>query len=99
MAYVGESSNIMRDQQGDSTISIPITFDYSGGRKDSKKGKMFWSIGVAILGMFVTAWYSFSRMEIFFLMSSSRVSFFIFMVLIRFVILREAGIGETNMFL
>lgn len=43
----------MRPDIGDTMISLPVTFDYSGGRKDSNKSKMIWSIILAIVGVII----------------------------------------------
>lgn len=51
MAYVGESSNIMKPKKGASKIYLPITFDYSGGRRDTNKGKIIWACIVGVLGL------------------------------------------------
>ena len=51
MAYVGESSNIMRPKKGASKIYLPITFDYSVGRSETNKTKIVWSIILGILGL------------------------------------------------
>lgn len=48
MSYVGNSDNIMQPKDGDSSINLPVTFDYSGGRKESNKNKY---ITIAILGV------------------------------------------------
>lgn len=42
MAYVGDSDNIMKPKKGDSSINLPVTFDYSGGRKETNKSKKIW---------------------------------------------------------
>ena len=34
----------MRPEMGDAYITLPITFDYSGGRRDSQKTKRGWAI-------------------------------------------------------
>lgn len=49
MAYIGEESNIMRPEKGDLTVTLPVTFDYSGGRKEQSKYKILWSVAVAVM--------------------------------------------------
>ena len=53
MAYIGESDNIMKPKKGDSTINLPVTFDYSGGRKDSNKSKLIWVCVLAVIGVII----------------------------------------------
>jgi len=53
MAYIGDSENIMRPRKGDSVVNLPVTFDYSGGRKESNKSKILWACVVAVLGLIV----------------------------------------------
>ena len=52
MAYIGQETDIsMRPQKGDLTLSLPVTFDYSGGRADTKKSKIIWSSSLVALGL------------------------------------------------
>lgn len=53
MAYTGASENLIRPKKGDTTINLPITFDYSGGRKDSRKGKIIWICVLAIISLII----------------------------------------------
>lgn len=50
-----DASNVsgMRPGKGDTTMSLPVTFDYSGGRKDSNKSRFVWSIILGIIGIIV----------------------------------------------
>lgn len=53
MAYVGEESNIMRPEKGSLTVTLPITFDYSGGRKEQFKYKILWAFVAGIIGIVI----------------------------------------------
>ena len=39
-----ENKNVsnMQPKKGDTTINLPITFDFSGGRRDAMKSRKFW---------------------------------------------------------
>lgn len=51
MAYIGEESDVMRPQVGDTKITLPVTFDYSGGRSENNKYKMVWAVAFTIVGI------------------------------------------------
>ena len=48
-----EDTSGMRPKLGDSYMTLPITFDYSGGRKDTFKSKKLWAVILAIVGVIV----------------------------------------------
>ena len=50
-----EASNVsgMRPGKGDTTLTLPVTFDYSGGRKDSNKSRLVWSIILGVIGVII----------------------------------------------
>lgn len=50
MSNVGNMGG-MRPKMGDSMIHLPVTFDYSGGRKDSNKSRMVWSIVLIVISI------------------------------------------------
>lgn len=43
----------MRPGKGDTTLTLPVTFDYSGGRKDSNRSRLIWSSILAVVGVIV----------------------------------------------
>lgn len=53
MAYREGSDNEMRPQPGDTTIVLPITFDYNGGRSENSKTKVIWGVIISIIGTLV----------------------------------------------
>lgn len=44
----------MTPQPGDTSINLPITFDYKGGRGENKKGKIILSIADVLLTIIFT---------------------------------------------
>lgn len=60
MADVGERVSSMQPERGDTTISLPITFDFSGGREESRKMRKWWSIGISALGLIFALGFLFS---------------------------------------
>lgn len=95
MAYVGESENIMKPRKGDSVINLPVTFDYSGGRKDSIKSKLLWVCVISVIGVIIGLGIIFSDKGFFLLnlIFGLVVMYGIFLI-IRFPILKEHKIRE-----
>ena len=50
---MAENTSGMRPKMGDSSITLPVTFDYSGGRRDSKRSKTLWAVIVGIVGVII----------------------------------------------
>lgn len=48
-----EDSSGMRPKMGDTSVTLPITFDYSGGRQDTSKSKRMWSIILAVVMLII----------------------------------------------
>ena len=53
MAYVGEESNIMRPEKGSVSVTLPVTFDYSGGRGENFKYRALWAGVVGVVGVII----------------------------------------------
>lgn len=49
-----DNQSQMRPTMGSRTMMLPLTFDYSGGRKDSNKSKIIFAIGLLIIGIIVS---------------------------------------------
>jgi len=83
----------MRPKMGDDYIILPVTFDYSGGRKDSNKSSRMWAIGVFIVGFIVGLGIILNK-ERFFLINFVLGSVFIYLIIliIRFFILKEGNL-------
>ena len=43
----------MRPKMGDSHITLPITFDYSGGRSEKNHSKKVWSIILSVISIII----------------------------------------------
>lgn len=43
----------MKPQMGQTSIILPITFDYSGGRRETKKSKILWSAIIGVVGLII----------------------------------------------
>lgn len=95
MAYVGNSENIMRPEKGDSVINLPVTFDYSGGRKETNKSKILWSCILGVLGLIIGVGTMFSD-EGFFLFNIIFGLLIMYGValIIRFPIMKEHKVRE-----
>lgn len=90
MSYVGDSENIMQPRNGDTTINLPITFDYSGGRKESNKSRYI-AVGVlSVLGLIIGIGTIFSK-EGFFLFNLifGLLIMYGVLLIIRFPLLKE----------
>ena len=95
MAYVGNSENIMRPRKGDSALNLPVTFDYSGGRKESNKSRILWVCILMVLGLIIGVGTMFSE-DGFFLFNIIFGLLIIagVVIIIRFPIMKEHKIRE-----
>lgn len=84
-----EDSTGMRPEMGDSTITLPITFDYSGGRKDTSKTAKVWSIILAVVGILIFFGTLFGNAELIPKIIISSVVLIVFSTVIRFFLLKE----------
>lgn len=91
-----ENYSGMRPAVGDSHITLPITFDYHGGRKDSQKTKKLWSWILGIVGTIISIGILFSK-ESSFLSNVLMASAFSFALslFIRFALLGEKRVREN----
>jgi hypothetical protein len=84
-----EDTSGMRPKLGDANITLPITFDYSGGRKDKQKSIKLWSIILGIVGFIVTLGIFFGDKEFYIKIPLGLASIFVFSFVIRFLLLKE----------
>lgn len=85
----------MRPQLGQSSIILPVTFDYSGGRKDTQKTAKIFSVVLAFIGIVIGLGTIFSKKGFFltnFLLGI--VIIYIFLFVIRFFLLKEGKIRQ-----
>lgn len=87
--------NIMRPTIGSSQLAIPVTFDYSGGRREKNKSRRLWSIVVMILGLIFGIGLIFNKKG-FFLTNAifGLGAIWGAILIIRFVILKEKLISK-----
>lgn len=81
----------MRPRVGMTTMTLPITFDYQGGRKDKDKTLKVWAIILGVLGIIISFGLLFHKgtnLIINILLFAG--SIFIFSFIIRFFLLKEA---------
>lgn len=79
----------MRPKLGDTSITLPITFDYSGGRKDKSKSAKLWSVIISIIGLIVAIGILIGDKEIYIKIPLAVVILLGVMFLVRFVLLKE----------
>lgn len=86
----------MRPQMGASYMTLPITFDYSGGRRDSLRSKKIWAVVISILGLILGFGTIFNK-DGFFLTNIvlGIAEMYIVLLFIRFVLLKEAKIRNS----
>lgn len=85
-----------RPQPGDTSINIPITFDYKGGRGQNTKGKIIVAIGITVLtiiGIIGTA--SNQEAELWFRWFVPFFVFYIGLFLMRFFVFNELWFSDV----
>ena len=96
MIILAENISGMRPQKGATTITLPVTFDYNGGRKDSGKYRTIWAVIVGIVGALLGFGTIFSREGNFILNIFLGLGIlFLVSLIIRFVILREGKVRRN----
>lgn len=84
----------MRPKMGDTHLTLPITFDYSGGRKDRVKSVRLWSIVLGIVGLLISIGILFSQKEFYIKIPLAIGLFWGVSLIIRFVLLKEGDKKE-----
>lgn len=86
----------MRPQMGATFMTLPITFDYSGGRRDLAKSKKVWAVVLGVFGLILGFGTLFSK-EGFFLTNIllGLAEMYLILLFIRFVLLKEAKIRKS----
>lgn len=93
MAYSDEMSSIMRPTKKSRTISIPITFDYSGGRREYSRSRLIWAAVLSVVAIIVGVGTIFSSEGNFFLnILLGTVIMFGISVIVRFAVLKEHSV-------
>lgn len=84
-----------RPQPGDTSINIPITFDYKGGRGQNTKGKVIVAIGISVItliGVIGTA--SNKQAELYIRCFAPCLIFYIGLFLMRFLVFNELWFSD-----
>ena len=79
----------MKPRLGATTMTLPITFDYSGGRDESNKSKKLWSWILGILGVIISVGMLISDRAVYIKVPLALIIAYIFMFIIRFILLGE----------
>lgn len=79
----------MQPQMGDISITLPITFDYSGGRKDRNKSIRIWAIIVSVIGVIVAVGILFGKNEFYIKVPLSILIFYGVLLIIRYLFFKE----------
>lgn len=87
----------MRPKVGSQHILLPVTFDYSGGRRDSNKSMIMWSVIIGVIGTIISIGLIFND-EGFFLTNLiiGLASLYLTFLIIRFVFLKEGRIRREQ---
>ena len=97
MATENTEPSGMRPRVGDSSLTLPITFDYSGGRREAKKSKIMWSVILGVIGLIVGVGIIFNKQGTLMRNVLLGIGEIIGMsLIIRFIILKEGKI-RSNM--
>lgn len=79
----------MQPQLGDTSITLPITFDYSGGRKDKNKSIRIWAIIISVIGVIVAVGVLFGKNEFYIKVPLSIAIFYGVLLIIRYLFFKE----------
>ena len=84
-----EDNSGMKPEMGDTSIILPITFDYSGGRRDTSKSKKMWSIILSVIAMIVVIGTLFGNNPWYIRIPLGVGEFLVFTLFLRFVMFKE----------
>lgn len=84
-----EDKSGMRPKLGDTHMTLPITFDYSGGRDDIRKSVNLWSWILAIIGLILVFGTLFSDRVFYIKIPLAVIIGYAFAFVIRFILLKE----------
>lgn len=80
----------MRPEPGDQIIDVPITIDYSGGRSDSIKSKLLWSLVATLVLVILFFVILFSAQNFVLKLMAMAIEMYVGTALIRFLLLNES---------
>lgn len=85
-----------KPQPGDSSINIPITFDYKGGRAQNTKGKIIMAIGISVLTLIgIIGVASNNQVEIYVRVLGPFLIFYVGLFLMRFLVFNELWYSDV----
>lgn len=88
--------NTMRPEPDDASIRLPVTFDYSGGRADNKKGNILTTIVLTVISIILIIGFARNEnMEWYIRIIVCAVVFSIYMMFIRFKVFRERTYSDA----
>jgi hypothetical protein len=83
----------MRPESGDSFITLPITFDYNGGRRAVNKTKLLWAVIISVVTIIVSVGVLFgSNLPLLLRVCLAVGIFFIMSLIVRYVFLEEGKV-------
>lgn len=86
----------MTPQPGNTSINLPITFDYKGGRGENKKGKIILSIADVLLTVVLTVGCALNEnLEIWMRFLLPCIIFYIGLFILRFFVFRELWFSDV----
>lgn len=95
MAYVGNEENVMKPYKGMETVSIPVTFGYKGGRNESFRKRVLWSVVVGLISLIIAVGFLIRNNSPLLTRIVLSVGVMIIgMLIIRFVLLHESALRK-----
>lgn len=88
----------MRPELGDSSMTLPITFDYSGGRRESGKSRKIWAAIFGVVGLLLSIGVLLSKEQPIYIKLPISVAIAVVVsLIIRFIFLGEKKIRASYM--
>ena len=86
----------MTPQPGDTSINLPITFDYKGGRGENKKGKIILSVADILITLILTVGCALNKnLDLWMRFLLPCVVFYIGLFILRFFVFRELWFSDV----
>lgn len=90
----------MKPTMGMSFLTLPVTFDYSGGRKDKEKSMKMWAWILGVVGLLCSVGILFNKdKNFFFNLLISLALIVVFSSIIRFILLKEGTLRREKILL
>lgn len=86
----------MTPQPGDTSINLPITFDYKGGRGENKKGKIILSVADVLITLILTIGCALNKnLDLWMRVLLPCIVFYIGLFVLRFFVFRELWFSDV----